>query len=750
MTSLQIVGAGLVSVDNLFLVKRNGTFGDDSEYEGITPKQNLPCRYLGSHGGGSTSNTLCILAKLGVPSTIIGAVGTDPGSKLVYDEFQRFEVDTGLLVQKDAPTRQFSHLIFPGHHEFRNICPICRNRFSRAPLLKEQDIFSNSNMLGRIENCDILHIDRANRLMLKLVDHAYKEGKVISFDFGYQAAFGDYDVVSEIIKRTAILKTSRAAARTFLSRLQKRDFLELNPRLKLCVITLGDKGSRVTFKSRNRVESLDFPAYSVSPVVDRAGAGDAFHAGLLYGLKDSLDEMTAEPVLNSALDLARGFAGLACTEYGSRGYFLRKLQTSDFRSSVFGDVEALKKGELKWTMMDPDALFAQHRDRLSSHDVCGACGNPFREGGDTIYDRNIDSAPWSMATTYNAAMRSREISCNPGQRLYLVGSGASLSVAQFGAILLNQLTDVFGVAITPYEYVSLSRQGSPTILISFGGNNPDILAAFACARDSLSPSIHVITGNTKSELARAARQVDEAVIHEVPSKVFDAGFVSTQGLLACASMLWVIVARSFGFADERLSGFFKYENLNELFTKAKKDIVEDFARFEDTFDSMEQLHLVALGSGWAWPAVVDFESKITEGGVCTIEISELKNYTHGRYLNAYRNKESRFFVLFGLPADSPLIRFLKDKLGKYFPVMEIASKLEPPFGTLDLLVRGLYASSVISKKIGLDIARATRFPKESRGLYSWGPIYTPASKIEEFLHRGHRQKNSANYQAKLA
>ena len=751
MTSLHVVGAGLVSVDNMFLVRKNGTFGQDSEYEGVTQKENLPCRYMGSHGGGSTSNTLCILAKLGAQGTIVGALGSDAGAKLIYDEFQQFAVNTSVLSQKDTPTRQFSHLIFPGYHEFRSSCPICRNKLPRAPVLREQDVFSNANTLGHIDRCDVLHIDRANKLMLKMVDYAYRQNKVISFDFGYQAPIGDYDVACDIIKRTTILKTSRAAARTFLSRIQKKDFRELNPRLRICITTLGDKGSRITYGSESHVSSFELQALNLGSVVDRAGAGDAFHAGLLYGLGNDLDDMDSELVLKPALNLAQGLAGLTCMEYGSRGYFLRKLPESDFKTSVLSDVEALRSGELEWKTTDPRVLFAKYRDRLQSQNVCGVCGYPLLEGSDTLYDRKIDSAPGIMSATYDLAKNKKEtVSCIPGQRIYLVGSGASLSVAQFGAILLNQLADVHAIPTTPYEYISLSKEGSPTILISFGGNNPDILAALARAKDILSTEIHVITGDAKSQLARNAKQIEGATIHEIPSKAFDAGFVSTQGLLACTSMLLTIISRSVGSPEDRLMEFFNYEHLNALFGAAKKDVTEDFAYLENRFDSIEDLHLVALGSGWAWPAVVDFESKITEGAVCTIETSELKNYTHGRYLNAYRHKESRFFVLFALPADSRLIRFLKEKLGRDFPVMLLATKYEPPFGTLDLMIRGLYASSVISKRHGLDIAKATRFPKESRGLYSWGPLYTPGSRMEEFVDGKTQRKHSAGFQAKLA
>jgi len=82
--------------------------------------------------------------------------------------------------------------------------------------------------------------------------------------------------------------------------------------------------------------------------------------------------------------------------------------------------------------------------------------------------------------------------------------------------------------------------------------------------------------------------------------------------------------------------------------------------------------------------------------------------------------------------------------------MVINTNREPPLGTLDLLIRELYVSSEISKKMGLDIAKAIRFPKESRGLFSWGPIYSPAARIDQFAKEGKTQAARSRYQSKLS
>ncbi len=751
----QILGVGLISVDNLFIVRKGGTFGENSEFEGVSPRDNLPCRYIGSHGGGSASNTLCILSKLGFKTSILGATGKDAAADLVFDEFRKFGVKSNLVVRKDGRTRQFTHLIFGDSHQFYSVCPICHNQFPRAPALNERDRESeNEEILSELESSNVLHIDRANSTTLKLVNAAYSMGKLISFDFGFQAYWGDYDIVCEIIKRTTILKASNAATRTFLSRMNKLDFRSINPNLKVCITTKGSRGAEVTYLSDNGVKSVSLSSYEPKQVVDQAGAGDAFQAGLLYGMRDTLrrDSLPIESTINESLRLGGAFASLACTDYGSRGYFLRKLDDPNFESAVLRDVEALERKEYDTPPLDADTLFSTHRSQVLSHGICGVCGQPLSKSERTLYESKIDNSPWSMASSFKAGSNSQPpLVVNENDRMYFVGSGASLSVATFGSMLVNHLGKAFSIPTTPYDYISFSKPGSTAILVSYSGRNPDIISALHRARDIGSDRIHILTGDPESNLAREGRLIANASIHVMPAKVSDSGFVSTQGMLSSVAFLIGLVSKSVDVNIEKLLSFFQLEKLTQIFGEAKKDAATAVGSIWQSFDEMtDRPHIVALGSGWAWPAVVDLESRITEGAVSTIEVSELKNYTHGRYLNAYRNKGSRLFVLFGLPSDQRLVRFLYEKLSRDFPVMTCVSKEDPPVAIVDLLVRELYLSSEISKRLNMDIAKAWHFPKESRGLFSWGPIYSPSSKkLEEFARTEDVKRAAKKYQTKL-
>ncbi len=745
---MKVLGSGLISVDNLFVV-RKGRPQNESD-------ANPASRYIGSHGGGSASNTLCILSKLGFQTSILGAVGKDAGAELVFREFQDFDVDTTLIARKERDTRQFTHLIYPNNHVFNSVCPICRRKFSPAPLLDDTDVFFNNDATKEIFATDICHVDRANGITLKLVDSAYQHKKVISFDFGNQASWGNFEIASEIIKRSTILKTSQAASRTFLSRMGKQSFHEMNPNMLVCVTTLGDEGARITYRSPEGLRLMTVQPYHPSPIVDRGGAGDAFHAGLLYGLRDIIPERIAaiesESSVQEAVAFAQGLGGLACTDYGARGYFLKLLHEDDFEAGIRRDFEKLVHNEYSGTPEDPDELFAKERNKLLSNQTCGVCHRPFLSAeSETLYETKIDSGAWVMSNGFIAGAKSPgNLSQRKGERIYFVGSGASYSVAHLGALFLNHYSsDSFGIPITPYEYVSLSKPSSSVVLISFGGENPDILSTLERATDLKSSEIHVITGSAESTLAQRTKAIGGSV-HNISSRIKDSGFVSSAGMLSCASTLLGFLTQSLRVDIPGSSQFMSLQDLTGLFQSAKREIASKFQELAETLDRTQPMHFVVLGSGWAWPAVIDLEARMTEGAVATSEISELKNYTHGRYLNAYRNKKSRFFIVFSMPQDWRLVRFLRDKLSKEFPLFEVATHLEPPFGTLELMIKELYLSSEISKKVGLDIAKAIRFPKESRGLFSWGPIYSPGLKIDQFVKPSRTQTTSSKNQTKLS
>ena len=59
-------------------------------------------------------------------------------------------------------------------------------------------------------------------------------------------------------------------------------------RVSALVVTRGEQGAEIYTSS----ERFDIPVVSVENVIDPTGCGDAFRAGMLYGLTNDMDWMT--------------------------------------------------------------------------------------------------------------------------------------------------------------------------------------------------------------------------------------------------------------------------------------------------------------------------------------------------------------------------------------------------------------------------------------------------------------------------
>jgi sugar/nucleoside kinase (ribokinase family)/fructoselysine-6-P-deglycase FrlB-like protein len=699
-------------------------------------------QYLASINGGSVGNTLTALAILGNHTSVLSAIGDDAYGKRLIRDLNEFGVTTSLLrTKKGGRTRRFSHIIYQDRkidHAFLGICPWCNTKFGKGATLNPNDMES-LDIIEAITTADILHIDRPSRYNMKLVEKAAANTKIISFDFGYASFFDSSRIdreLSAIIKHVDIFKTTSKAADTIqrqTGRNVKDYILEINPRIKVYVNTAGARGIEGFYVSDGRVIDFSLPGFRTGPILDSAGAGDAFHAGLLHKLFESgsIDDWNNKS-FEGALSFAQATAFLACLYPGALGYILdAQLEGQNLSSILIQRIKEILSGRLpngydrasKLQTRYLRELFEKSREPLGRG--CRACGSipeSISEFKKTTYESNIDHSAWPTASVFESVFHNSALKfqVRPKDLIYFVGSGASLSVANFCEYLTNDITDGLAKAMTPYEYIGMKRKSDQTVLVSYGGKG-DIVSSLSKARDQ-NEKISIIVSETKSELAELARKC-KADIFVAATEVKDSGFVSTIGMLTGMALFTALLK---DHLESESKAFFVFENIRRLFESARTSASNDSTRFiEQIFGrnkKIREMHVVILGRGAAKPAMLDFEAKLTEGGICTSELAELKNYTHGRYLNAYWNKENRAFVLFGTPAEKSLVEFLQSKLGRYFPVLALESTYSDFRGTFELMIRQLYLTSYLGRQCGIDLCKPN-YPAEARGLYSWGPLY---------------------------
>ena len=202
----KFLGAGLVAVDHIYLSKNDKK--RPREYD-----------YLGSSGGGTVGNVLCMLSLLDHEASIFGIVGNDLGERIIKEDFLSFNINYDFLIKRGdrnniITTRQFSHRILQnGKHYFDKKCLECGIKFTTDYQMTKKDI---SKKLHKYASDKHLIIDRANLTTLKLAQNAKQNNQKVIYNFDF-SIYGKYNTNNEnMIKICNILKTNDKEIKKFL------------------------------------------------------------------------------------------------------------------------------------------------------------------------------------------------------------------------------------------------------------------------------------------------------------------------------------------------------------------------------------------------------------------------------------------------------------------------------------------------------------------------------------------------------
>jgi len=730
----KIFGSGLITADHIFIKEKK-----DSEPE-----------YLGTSGGGSIGNTLSLLTLLGHDCEVFGIVGNNTISDIIRSDFDLFRISSSLLVKRGKPnqyvkSRQYSHLItvYNNSHSFKGKCLHCGENFSRDFQMSKRDL--TDKVKKNAKNSDIIHLDRVNNITFELASLGEKNNIPVTIDLGYTLFRREQDII-KLLEKATITKINKDIFKKLVGNEVEKSlekWQELFPNHKLLIVSDGENGvyGYSAFESRRYIFHEN--AIKCKQVRDEGGAGDVLMAVLISELLCKNVKKSKENVLKS-IKRGQALASINCSLYGARALQRVLLRQKILDNEIINLADDIINEGVAGSIFTPKLGLPQpikYSFRFVPETNCWVCGSPTYKkqikkkigsiSQHSAYIKNLSKSVLVMSESFNSGLLQRNaLERYRKSPVIFVGSGGSYSAATFGEEILLKYYGLTSKALPPFHLENIRQLDSknPICLLSYGGKNADISkgAVYRIIKSKITSCL-VLCGEKKSKLIEVSRKNNWDII-ELPGKE-RRGFVSTAGILAMVSSLISLLIPDEAITEVRET--FDYENLVKLMNMAEKWAAEE----SNKIDKTTKIHIVCLASGWGIPALTDFESKIVEGGICTIEIAEMKNFTHGRYINTFHNSHSCqiVLILFESPDEKELTDYIKKKFQRHINSIIIArTEKEGVSGALELMIKSLYLAWHIGRKKGKDIS-SPQYPPQARGLYGWEPMYRDQIELETLI-----------------
>ena len=262
----RIAAIGLASWDRLLAVERYPAVGEQAVVRAET-----------SAPGGTTTNTAVALARLGARVRVATAVGDDDEGEAIRRELAAEGVDTTWLTVRTGERTDAATIVVSDDPPERTIYWHQGAQLVRGDRLDVEGLFGH----------DVVVVDVADaplrRFLLDLPVHTLPRTRLL----GTLTYLNDRDLpdaLDQALRHDVLVGSERdllAATGTWTLSDATSALQALMPgaNLRACVATRGAAGCRIF----TRDERWQLPAFRV-PVVDPTGAGDAFTAGVAYGL----------------------------------------------------------------------------------------------------------------------------------------------------------------------------------------------------------------------------------------------------------------------------------------------------------------------------------------------------------------------------------------------------------------------------------------------------------------------------------
>jgi sulfofructose kinase len=293
------VGFGLNAVDHLIVVPEYPAF--DTKMRLLAHKQSA---------GGQTATAMVALRRLGLKTAYAGRFGSDPEGLFGLRTLKDDDVNVDFAQVVEGARNQIAFITIDARNGERTIVWDRDDRLAYRPGEAPIEL----GPIGRV-----LHLDAHDPpACLRLAEAARKSGTIVSADID-----NVYDGLPELLPFIDILIGSKEFPyRVTGIEDERAALIELKTRYGCAItgMTIGTAGA-IVYCDGEFIESPGFQA--PGGCKDTTGAGDAFHAGFLYGLLRGDD-------VETSLRFGNAVAAMKCSALGARSALPTEAQLHEF------------------------------------------------------------------------------------------------------------------------------------------------------------------------------------------------------------------------------------------------------------------------------------------------------------------------------------------------------------------------------------------------------------------------------------
>lgn len=297
-----------------------------------------------------------------------------------------------------------------------------------------------------------------------------------------------------------------------------------------------------------------------------------------------------------------------------------------------------------------------------------------------------------------------------------IASGLSSFSAEFGRRMFLNKTGIPATLFTPLDFVQSNTSQYLPILVSYRGKNRDIKSVAKKIVQNPNGAVVLLTGFADTPVERQLLSGKNPVDwFHLPAHKEEKRFISVLPTMTLAALGYRLAQLSGKDYDDTSL----VEGLDWIYSKAKitsQRLVKEMTKFE----GWDKLKWIIIGGGSSAPSLLGWQTSLMEAGLTSPVIIDIKDFSHGKYLSALREKNIGLLLLSD-PSTSHLTEIIRKRFDNVFTTVSVTAESENEFAFWEHLFIVFLSLTELSDSLGFNIRKPPK-PKIVQSWTNWGEI----------------------------